>query len=129
MQAGHDAQIRGTKELIDFVRLVMLGDKYDRAIPWRAMPGVDVVRKSLRLLLQSAIAGQLAACGRSHLEQRKAAGPLRVLGEKRVDRLHAVDDALRIVEPLDPDRQPNIWRQSDPLPHNDAAIGNRLLPR
>ena len=93
------------------------------------MPGIDFVSEPLRLSLQRAVCIELAASRRSSLDEYEPSLPRRQPRQQVIDGPHPVQNALRVVEALDPDGDPYFWRQRKLLPDGVPAVLDRGLCR
>src|SRR4051794_20694743 len=98
----------------------MTDQKLDRLVSLSSVLLVDLSRQGFGLLLQLPVIRELAAGWSRHLDECEIPLPLGMLGEQRVDRLHAIENAFRVVEPLDADTDAHFLGQTEALPHGPA---------
>ena len=105
LQRRHHADLRGAIEPGKHGLAKALVEIADRRPVDLAVNAVDVGDELCDFALQVAVGLDRAARGRCDLQQRDGALELRVQRPHPVERLDAVDQPFRIVEPVDTDRE------------------------
>jgi hypothetical protein len=92
------------------------------------VPLIDLGDELLGFGLERTVGREFAAGGSRRLNEYKSSKPFGMAAQQIVDRANPIEDALRIVEPLDADGDANIGGQRETTSNRVTALAyGRLL--